>query len=155
MSALLPTSTLSEARAWLRGRLMEGAHCPVCRQNAKVYRRQIHSGMARVLIAMWRQGRRGWIYLPDIAQKSRDSSYLALWNLIEASTEPREDGGRAGWWRVTPEGEQFVQGRTRVPRYALVYDGSLLRHEGEPIDINDALGSRFNLRELLEGTSTP
>lgn len=33
------TDTLDQARDWLRANVDEGAHCPLCTQHAKVYRR--------------------------------------------------------------------------------------------------------------------
>lgn len=142
---------ISEARVLLKKKIENGIDCPVCDQRAQVYRRKIHAGMARTLVAMYREGQRAPVYLPDIPQKSRDSSYLALWGLIEEEGVRRDDGGRAGWWRVTEKGERWLKNETWVHKYAYVYDGAVLWHEGVPWTIRDALPTFFNFRELMDG----
>lgn len=149
--------SLRAAKDWLRDQVFEGgAQCPCCGQYAKVYKRQINAGMARSLILMYRAGQEvegGWVYVPRVAgSRSREEGKLAYWGLVEESDEPREDGGRAGWWRVTGLGKAFVRDRHRVQKYALVYDGRVLGFEGPQIGILDALKTRFRYDELMLGT---
>ena len=143
--------TLGEAREKLRKMAEEGTTCPLCTQNVKVWRRKIHASMAVLLIRMWRAAQGDWVYLPDLPQKSRDGAGLAYWGLIVEATEKREDGGRAGWWKITPPGVNWVLARATVPKYARVYDGRMLNLLGEPVTIQDALGTKFNYRDLMEG----
>jgi hypothetical protein len=146
--------TLGEARAWLRKRAEEGATCPCCTQFAKVYKRKLNSGMARSLIAMFVIKGTDWVHIPtELSARSREEGKLAYWGLVEESVEPRDDGGRAGWWRVTPAGRRFVLRETRVPKYARIYDGRRLSLTGEPVSIMDALGDKFDYNELM-GRST-
>lgn len=151
----LDTMTLGEAREQLRALVEDGHRCPCCSQYAKVYRRKIHSGMAFALILMWRHSRDEWLYKPDvlrgIGSSSRDESLIRYWGLIEEETELRPDGGRSGWWRVTLAGGDWVRGFTRISKYALVYDGRCLGFRGERVSIREALGSKFNYDELMEG----
>lgn len=145
---------LGEAKQWLRDRVDDGAPCPCCGQLAKVYRRRVNSGMARSLITMWRKAGLEWVHLPtEIGARSREEGKLAYWGLAEEATEKREDGGRAGWWRVTERGRQFVLGLTTIPRYALIYDGRRLRFDGEPVTIRDALGAKFDYDQLMAGAA--
>lgn len=148
--------TLTQAQAWLRNRVNEGERCPCCNQFAKVYRRKINSGMARALVAMYRYAGTDWLHKPTalsgLGAAARDESLLRYWSLIEEATEPRDDGGRAGWWRVTPHGEQFLLGHATVPKYVFVYDGRLLSlDQSERVSIHDALGDRFNYGDLMAG----
>jgi hypothetical protein len=145
------TDTLGAARDWLRERVDEGVACPCCTQFAKVYRRKINSGMAHALIRMHRHAGSDWFYLPDITAQwqGRDEAGLRYWGLIEELQEKREDGGRAGWWRITPLGTRFVRRAVRVPKYARVYDGRCLSLVGEPVSIIDALGDKFDYHELM------
>ena len=144
--------TLAEARQWLREVVDDGARCPCCTQLAKVYRRKVHATMARTLIRMYRATTPGeYLYLPSIPQKSRDCTGMAWWGLIDEEKTRRDDGGRAGWWRVTPHGVEWVLRLITVPKYARVYDGRVLRHEGDPVSIVDALGTKFDYRDLMEG----
>lgn len=148
-----PATTLGEAKQWLRGNLMEGAPCPCCTQFAKVYRRRIHTTMARALIQLYRHGARGedFIHAPSLPGDTHEISQAVWWGLIEEERVRREDGGRAGWWTLTKRGVDFVQDRARVPEYALVYDGSPIRTEGDLIGIRDALGKRFRYDDLMQG----
>lgn len=147
--------TLGEAREMLRVLLQEGQAitCPTCTQFAKVYKRQIHASMARALILLYqRSDPDGWGHFPTILDGRRaDEGKLAYWSLIEEATERREDGGRAGWWRITDQGRAFVQRRLEVPKYARVYDGRLLGFEGDPVRITDCIGDKFNYQELMDG----
>lgn len=144
-------TTLEEAREWLRSQVDQGARCPCCNQFAKVYRRRINAGMAHSLIDMYLIGGRRWLHVPTaIGARSREEGKLAYWHLVEESTEPRGDGGRAGWWRVTDLGESFVLGEVRVAKYARIYDGRCLGLDStETVSIRDALGARFNYDELM------
>ena len=152
-----PPVTLAEARQRLGDALEEGTRCPCCDQHAQVYRRSIHSGMARALVAMYRAHGTAWqdktATLRGLGSASRDESLLRYWLLLEEATEPRPDGGRAGWWRVTSIGEAFVTRGLRVQKYARVYDGRCLGLDGEPVSIVQCLGKRFNLAALLAGTA--
>lgn len=144
---------LSEAQQWLRNRVDKGDNCPCCSQFAKVYRRKINAGMAQALIVMYRQSGGSWFRMPSIAHlwQSRDEAALAYWGLIEEAQEPREDGGRAGWWRLTQAGMLFASNRGTVPKYARVYNGRCLGLTGDPQSIIDALGNRFDYTELMRG----
>lgn len=78
------------------------------------------------------------------------TALLRHWGLIEEHVEKREDGGRAGVWRVTLTGEAFLlRHGASVPQYAVVYNDECLRLEGEQVTIRDALGSAFDYDELM------
>lgn len=143
--------TLREAQDVLRPLTTDGHKCPLCTQFAKVYKRKIHAGMVRTLIAMYRKGGLGWVYLPDVKQKSRDSTGMAWWDLIEEEKALRPDGGRVGWWRLTSLGEEFVLDRRTVRKYAHIYDGRWLSFSGDMVGIRDCLGTQFNYEELMAG----
>ena len=152
-------ATLGEAKAWLRDWLTDGASCPCCTQRAQVYRRPIYATMARALITLYRAGGAAHpVHLPTVLGRRTngtgrtmaggDEAKLAYWGLIAECTEPREDGGRAGWWQITEAGVRYLHGEP-VPHYALVYDGRCLGLTGEPRTISDALGAEFDLGQLV------
>lgn len=147
------TSTVKDAKDWLRSRLREGDSCPVCDQRVQMYRRKITSTMARGLIIFHRYPDGEWFHLQTLHPQGGggDDGKLAYWNLIEEEKATRPDGGRTGYWRVTPEGHAFARGELTVDKYALVYNGRCLAWEGEPVTIQDALGTKFRLDELLAG----
>lgn len=151
------STPLGEARDWLRERVDEGHDCPLCGQFAKVYRRKIHSTMARDLIRLYqRQGMQYAHVATSLIDSGRgihigDFPKLAHWGLIAEEPIRREDGGRAGWWRITDEGRAFIRGVRTVPKYALIYDSRVLGFEGDQVDIHQALGDKFDYHELMRG----
>jgi hypothetical protein len=147
--------TLGEVRDWLRGKVEKGVHCPACEQFAKVYRRRIYAGMVRALVLMYREGdfgRRLYVHVPSIdPARGGDVAKLEFWGLIEEERVVRVDGGRAGYWRVTVRGEDWLARKTVVARYARIYDGRLLSLTGVATTVDDALGSGFRLDDLMDG----
>lgn len=148
-----PDITIVQAREWLRVRVDDGVKCPCCTQFAKVYRRRIHTTMARDLITAYRNTGHDWFHLPTLlgGRHQGDFPKLAHWGLIVEMPAVREDGSsRAGWWCVTEDGRRFALGQTRVPKYARIYDGRLLGLDAtETVSIRDALGDRFDYDELM------
>lgn len=147
-------TTLEEAKEALRAALMHGeaVECPVCTQLAKIYKRQINAGSARALIVAYRTYGKEYGHVPSLEHIARiggEWAGLARWSLVEELQEKREDGGRAGWWRVTDLGERFVLDTLRVPKYVRIYDNRVLGHEGELVGIRDALGHTFDYTELM------
>lgn len=164
MTADLPLpgmETVAEARERVMAERWErGINCPCCDQLAKVYPRTIYSTLARHLIKAWvhvRGEQPMWFHLPTaIGRQAGDAAKAAHWGLIEAMPDTvREDGGRAGWWRFTELGAAWVRGAAVVPKHAYVYDHQLLKLEGPPWTVQQALGKRFDLRELMQPVPRP
>lgn len=150
MVTFAPTTQLHQLRTWLLGKAEEGATCPLCHQHVKIYKRKLNSGMARSLILMYRAGGLNYIHLPTtIGSRSREEGKLRYWGMVEEETTLRPDGGRAGYWRVTPVGELFIQGKMTVYSHARIYNGRCMGLVGEQVSIKDALGSKFSYDELM------
>ena len=145
--------TLDEAKLRLQAGLDEGMTCPCCGQFAKRYRRKFNSGEARSLINIYKRGywsMLDWVYIPSLSAKSREEGKIAYWGLLQESEDEREDGGRAGWWRVTPKGENFIINGLRIPKYVIVYNAACLGFDSnEMVTIKDCLGDKFDLRDLM------
>lgn len=146
------SESIQAGRDWLRKNLEKGAKCPLCGQHAKLYRRKVNTGMAVSLIKMYRINKTGWVHVPtSVGAKSREEGKLRYWNLVEEQPGKGLHGGRAGYWRVTEFGEQFLRGQAQIPLYAIIYNGKVLNHEGKLIGIRDALGTGFNYDDLMAG----
>lgn len=146
------SDSLIEARAYvMRDRYGLGVHCPVCDQFAKVYRRRLNASMVRSLLDIYAAGGTTlYVHTPTLLKGRRgEEARLSYWGLTDESRETRPDGGKRGYWRVTRRGELFLKGVISVPSYALIYDSQLLRLDGEPTTVKDALGHEFNLAEVL------
>lgn len=152
--------TLIEAQNALRDELEPGSRCPCCGQYVKAYARAMTAFTGKSMIMMYRHHRNEYVqiptlirrYLPDMTQ----GGYATLgsyWGLIEEEKERREDGGRAGWWRLTDSGIQFVLGWLSVPRQAVIYDTKLLRYQGETVTIRDVVKKQFDYDALMHGNA--
>lgn len=143
---------LSEAKAWLRARLDDGAPCPCCTQYAKRYHRKINSGMARLLIMQWCKVGQEFAHTASLCPNLREGAKLAYWGLMEHDDRPRDDGGKSGWWRITDAGVRFVLGRESVPKYVYVYDDRVMGFDAaQMVSIQDALGTKFSYSDLMGG----
>jgi hypothetical protein len=142
--------SLNMAKAWLRKRIYEGGdRCPCCNQFAKVWKRQIHSIIARALIAVYNAEPAGtFLHLATVAGPACEGGKTRYWGLMEQESDTFPNG-RSGWWRLTPHGRAFVECRISVPQYALVYDSRCLGLDGPLVNIQDCLGSKFSYPELL------
>ena len=80
-----------------------------------------------------------------------DATRLRFWDLAVQEAERRPDGGKSGWWMVTPKGRLFALGKLTIPKYAFVYDGRVLWHDGPQVTIVDALGRKFDHDAMLNG----
>jgi hypothetical protein len=158
--------TIRDAREILRSLVTgKGHQCPCCKQFAKVYRRKIPNATARVMIALYRQNEgRDYVFLPAMFDKMGGSilkgtphqgGYGTLgqfWGLMERQPGERDDGSdRVGWWRLTDLGRAFVLARARVQSHATLYAGRCLGLDGSLVTIQEALGKKFNYRDLMEG----
>jgi hypothetical protein len=150
---------LDEVRDRLREMVKDGKghDCPVCTRRVQVYKRNINATMARSLIAMWRAWGHEFGHLPTLRPQaalhhSNQEASLAWWGLIEEEKVRRPDGGRAGYWRVTDLGGQWIRGEVTVPKFARHFNRRCLQVLGEPWSIHDALGTRFDWRATVQGT---
>jgi len=159
-------ASLEEAKSWLRDNLDQGANCPCCTQKARIYKRQINSSMAYVLILLdryFRESTDEWLHVPSYltglglnprlsAAFRGDWAKLKYWGFLEEKPDVRDDGSpHAGFHRITPAGIQFVRGETRVLKYMHIYNNHVLHQSGPPTSIQDALGQKFSYNELMKG----
>jgi hypothetical protein len=151
-----PPDTLAEARQRVQDNLRKGSVCPCCDQLAKQYRRKLNKGQAESLKAIYREGRgseRQPVHTPSLMKSavSREEGKMAMaWGLLEETDPPHEDGNRAGWWRVTRKGEQFVLGKISVPMYGYFYNQGFYGLEGDEVFIQDCK-ARFKKNKLMDG----
>lgn len=147
--------TLEGAQRRLFMNLNAGMHCPCCGQYAKRYKRAFNCGQAISLINIYKRGMRSqfeWVHIPDVyaSLKSREEGKIAYWGLLEEAQEKRDDGGRAGWWRVTPKGEDFIIRGLRIPKHVYVYNAECLGFDASAmVTIRDCLREKFDLDDLM------
>lgn len=152
--------SLDDARDWVQDNRAAGVTCPCCDQFVKVYPRSLPSATALVMIQMYRTNKGiDYVYLPPILdtmkrtpQQGGYGTFGHHWGLMEQQPGVRGDGSnRVGWWRLTDLGREFVRGTVSVPRKAYILNNQCLDYDGPPWMIWDALGTKFNYSELMQG----
>jgi hypothetical protein len=138
---------MAEIQDWLFEHAEKGTECPICERKARIYKRSITYRMVMALVNLYRWN--DWVHLPT-NDESKEAARLRYWGMIEEQSKVRPDGGKPGVWRIRPRGRLFLQGDTKVPKYAHVFGSKLLKFSGKQISVYDAVRSqRFDLTELL------
>lgn len=153
------SKTVEEARKEMDDLLLDGESviCPVCDQHAKIYKRRVNSSMARGLISMFLAFGTDFGYLQDVRRQhgesdNREESKLRFWELVEEDPRRRDDGGRAGYWRVTDKGVAWLDREITIPKYVLLYNNEMIDYRDPQVTIDDCLGKNFRLDELMAAT---
>lgn len=162
-------SAVQKLRDEVKAGRKEGCNCPICGQYAKEYERQITSAMVKTLWLV-----KEWFELndPTLDQKyvhvdehintlprnrqpttrgaSGDFAKMRFWGLIAESPSIRADGSsRAGYWRITQKGVDFLMDKIKVPKTAIVFDNKLFKLTNDPVSVHDCLKKRFNYNDLM------
>lgn len=158
--------TIQEGKDYLRQNWQStsGAICPCCKQTVKLYRRKLNAQMAYSLILIYRHyvnnPQTVWLDLNDflltrgVNSGESNAALLRHWGLIERKPELKQDGNRAGLYSITTAGRLFVESKVRVKKYTYFYNNKIYRPDlldTETIGIQEALGSKFNYSELMQG----
>ena len=149
-------TTLDEAKMFILINREKGIKCPCCNQFVKLYKRKLNSGMAITLIRMYNHNKFGWISVKDFLRRyslknNHDWTLLRHWTLIEEKPENPEHGGKTnGVWRLTDLGRRFVERKINVMERLLIYNNTFMGFEGTRININYALGDKFDYDELMK-----
>lgn len=148
--------TIKEGKQFLRENYGKGCVCPCCNQFVKLYKRKLNTSMAHTLIRLFRKGEE-YYHITDIlgvkygVGTGSELSKLVHWELVsELEKDPKDTRTRtSGFWKITEKGKKFVQNELKVPMYILLYNSQLRGFTGREIDIFEALGNKFNYRELM------
>lgn len=144
--------TIDETRDWLWVRIEDGAVCPVCEQFAKIYYRKINSTMTLALRTLYRFTQGGnFTQASKLPGDTHEMSQFLWWEMVEDEKRIREDGWRAGYYRIAKKGVDWLHERISVPEFARIYDARLLELMGDPYWLADAVKNPFNFRKLMEG----
>lgn len=137
--------------------LTRGGDCPTCGRWCKMYRRGINATMGYALVWMVKRFRANggkWINMPRVAPRfvveSNQFSTMKHWGLVEAkpNTDPKRK--TSGRWRPTAKGIAFALGRTTIPAKVDVFDDRAVAFSGDLIDIEAALSTEFDYREVMK-----
>lgn len=153
--------TVSQARQVITKGRERGVRCPCCDRYIKVYKRKLTDGMAEALIYIYQYfaqiNPEPWLHIPSYLQtrgaKTANAGMPALlrfWSFLEPMADNKENGTKSGRWRITDYGKQFVEGKIKVPKHAIIYRNQLEGFDqSEFITIQEALGDKFSYNELM------
>lgn len=143
----------------------DGISCPCCEQFAKVYRRSITLTEVKVLARLFNAARKAdssaptsvWVKIGaggTVHTRGGDYAKARYWGLLEEREGKRADGSkRAGYWRITELGIEFLLGAARLPRYVWIYNNRLVpRPAGagnKTISVYD-VAKAFDFRSIME-----
>lgn len=127
--------------------------CPCCGRYAKIYKRALHKGIAMSLIRLYNTGgANGYIHISRFCTVAGgvDIPLARFWGLVEQ--RPNDDATKrtGGYWRLTPHGVDFVERRTTIPKYVLLYNNKLVGTEGRGVSIKDCLTDKFDYSQLMQ-----
>ena len=151
--------SLAEAKSKLMDEAQVGTHCPCCGKFVKVYHRKFNSGMAVMMCYLYGPFRRSpheWLDVGHYLISKHhmwpsDYGKLVWWGMLEKNEDavPINGAKSAGLFRMTEAGRAFAEGKLRVPSHAHEYMSDVQSFDGDPIDIRQALGRKFDYRELM------
>ena len=142
----------------LESKLNTPIRCPLCENNATIWKKTIIRSAARELCHLVRDYDGKPIHLDEISlsptnRGNGNFSQLALWGLIVMEPKRPEDTTRrtSGMWRPARKGVQFVLGREKLPKYVITYNNEVLEFCGEEVSITEVVGDdfEFNFQELM------
>lgn len=151
--------SLAETRAKLMDDAKAGTHCPCCGKFVKVYHRKFNARMALTLIYILPFFRRlpdSWLDIGNYVVKNKhmipgDHGKLVWWGMLEKNEDavPINGAKTSGLYRMTAAGRAFAEGRLSLRSHVNEYLSVVQSFDGDNIDIRQALGRKFDYRELM------
>ena len=152
-------SSLESAENYVLENRCSGVECPCCGQYCKIYERSLNYAMARFLIWLVRSylGCRRWWGVnegPVIQHRKGGGDFAKMehWGLIVSRPNDDPKKRMSGHWKPTEKGIDFVYGRIYLPAKVHLYNNQAVAWSSEVINIVDALGKKFDYRELMGET---
>lgn len=148
--------TIAQAKLKLTENFENGMDCPCCGQFVKQYKYNLFATSACALIDLYKLPR-DYHHVSQFAEarkgKARASHFaeLRFWGLAEPMDSKTATTNSSGMWRITKDGELFVQNKYHVRKLVLVFNNKFFGFEGRFINIKDALGNKFDYNELMNG----
>lgn len=128
--------------------------CPHCGRYAQVYRRRLHHTVARQLIQLYRlNGANEYVHVRDLVTAADsgagDFTKAKYWGLITEKQHFGTDKKASGYWRLTPNGVDFVNNLVRIQEIAIVFDDTVLGFSGNWVGIKQCLSDKFDYFTIM------
>lgn len=153
--------TLDEARevlkSELRAKLDKGAHCDVCNQYVRMYKKRLSSTAVLMMIRLFRleqDTQEQYHHLNDLMRGFSisgcgDFATSRFWGLVEEMPNDDPKKKASGMWALTDSGRKFVTKQVRVKSHAKTYNAKCYGLVGDYMDVEEALREKFNYQELM------
>lgn len=150
------TQDILTMRQDFKDRLLNGDEfdCPCCGRFSKIYRRCITSTMARQLIEFYKAGgAEDWTHTKVVVNNrsgAGDFSKLRYWGLIEKKPRDEDQQQKSnGYWQITHTGFEFLMNRVSLPKYAYVFDDTVINTSSHRTYLADTFDEHFIYREIM------
>ncbi len=143
-----------------------GGHCPVCDKWGKVSAISMTGTCVRSLI--WLRNEhiktgQGWIHVPSTApryvMRSYSISSLKHWGLVQQRAdvpEPKVKGQPktkySGYWRITPVGQEFLDGLCQMPKKVFIYNDARWGASDDMTHARNCLDEQFDYDAMMRDT---
>lgn len=150
-------STVKEAQDYVKEYAEDGVYCPCCERLVKLYKRKLHSEMAAFLFRLvfaykthprWYSTRE---LVPGTSKSTTDGSYLVHWDLVQKEPAKNNSGGKAGSYKPTQRGIDFVMGEVVVPSHIHMLCGELVGYSDDYVTFAECIENKFDYDELMKG----
>lgn len=151
--------TIKQAKSYLRENFDKGTECPCCGQLVKRYARLFDSGLARFAIALYHlsDGKPKKAFDKNEIRKlaglknlsATNYGIIRYWKILEPLPVEVSEKRTSGMWQLTDLGIQFVESKIAIPKYCYTYNNSIDGYSEQRIKIEQALGLKFNYKELM------
>lgn len=148
--------SLEEAQSELLSKIKKGSRCLCCGQFSKRYKYVFSANMCKYLFLLSEENKKKpglFFHVTDLPKKiltSRDFLRSSYYQLIEeAENADTKKKKRSGLWRITAQGQRFVDRSLAVYKYVVVYNEDVLRFEGPQQFIDDCDEEYFSYYETM------
>lgn len=154
MEKMLLTDSLKRCKEYLQRYRHRKVVCPCCNRVVQFNKVIINQSMVLALIdihkATIHKGK-DWVHVPTKLphlQRMRSYPKLAYWGLIESRV--RDDSGvrRAGQWRVTELGYDFLLSGGVVSKYVKIYNRMLAKQSGTKVTLAAVMGNKTETLQI-------
>jgi hypothetical protein len=135
--------------------------CPACRSHVEIYKRTISRALIYYMFSMRKLTNNGSkyvkakevdMYLFDrLKMNPSDAIILKHWNLVEHQVKfdkKRQKDISTGEYRLTKQGNDFIDGIIDIPRYVYLANGKVIKTSPEKMKYIDA--TNFDLNDLKQ-----
>ncbi len=130
-------------------------NCPCCHRFSHFNRFKINRSMVLAACSLYAKRHStddGFVHHKKFMLGfSRGFYDLGRFGFLEQRQKNDADQAKrtSGYWKLTQGGIDFLMGKTRVPKYAYVFDDEVRGYSEELISVHDAMGENFNFYETI------